>query len=333
MEAKEWAVRIRSGDRKAASKLISAIENREKTARDVLKLLFHGTGKAVSLGITGPAGVGKSCLVSCLITAFRKKGKTVGVIAVDPSSPFTGGAFLGDRVRMTSHIRDEGVYIRSMATRGYLGGLARSTLDTIRVLEAMGKQVIMVETVGTGQDEIEVAQIVQTCLLVLTPNMGDDIQAMKSGIMEIGNIIVLNKTDTPGKEKALLDLETALRFRSSAEDGWSIPIVCTAALKDQGIEELVNAIEKHQSHLRTGEGLSKFVFKRAEKEGSVLLKDEIERAIFDGLKGTGLRRKYLEKIAGGEIDPYSAVEDVMGRFIKDCPRDATRPLNQKEEDG
>jgi LAO/AO transport system kinase len=203
----------------------------------------------------------------------------------------------------------------------------------MRVLEAMGKQVIMVETVGTGQDEIEVAQIVQTCLLVLTPNMGDDIQAMKSGIMEIGNIIVLNKTDTPGKEKALLDLETALRFRSSVEDGWPVPIVCTSASKVEGIEELVNAIEKHQSHLRTGEGLSKFVFKRAEKEGSVLLKDEIERAIFDSLKGTGLRRKYLEKIAAGEIDPYTAVEDVLGRFIKDYPRDTTRPLNRSEEDG
>ncbi len=333
MEAKEWALKVRSGDRKAASKLISAIENKEKTARNVLKLLFHGTGKAVSLGITGPAGVGKSCLVSCLITAFRKKGKTIGVIAVDPSSPFTGGAFLGDRVRMMSHTRDEGVYIRSMATRGYLGGVARSTLDTMRVLEAMGKEVVMVETVGTGQDEIEVAQIVQTCLLVLTPDMGDDIQAMKSGIMEIGNIIVLNKTDLPGKEKALLDLETALRLRSSSEEGWSAPIVCASASKGEGIEELMKEIEKHQAHLRTGEGLYEFSFKRAEKEGSVLLKDEIERAIFRGLKGTGLRRKYLEKIAGGEMDPYSAVEDVMNRFIKDPPRDSIRFLNQKKEKG
>jgi LAO/AO transport system kinase len=330
MEAKEWALKIREGDRKAASKLITMIENKEKTARDVLKLLFHGTGTAVSLGITGPAGVGKSCLVSCLIAAFRKKGKTIGVIAVDPSSPFTGGAFLGDRVRMMSHIRDEGVYIRSMATRGYLGGLARSTLDTMRVLEAMGKQVVMVETVGTGQDEIEVAQIVQTCLLVLTPNMGDDIQAMKSGIMEVGNIIVLNKTDMPGKEKALLDLETALRFRLSGKEEWTIPIVCTAASTGEGIEELVNEIEKHQVYLRTGEGLSKFVFKRAEKEGAVLLKDEIERVIFHGLKGTGLRRKYLEKIASGEIDPYSAVEDVLRRFIKEEP---IRPLNKRKASG
>jgi len=333
MEAKEWALKVRRGDRKAASKLISAIENKEKIARNVLKLLFYGTGKAVSLGITGPAGVGKSCLVSCLITAFRKKGKTVGVIAVDPSSPFTGGAFLGDRVRMMSHTRDDGVYMRSMATRGYLGGLARSTLDTMRVLEAMGKQVVMVETVGTGQDEIEIAQIVQTCLLVLTPDMGDDIQAMKSGIMEIGNIIVLNKTDLPGKEKALLDLETALRFRSPAEEGWSTPIVSTSASKGEGIEELMNEIEKHQAYLRTGEGLSKFAFKRAEKEGAVLLKDEIERAIFHGLKGTGLRRRYLEKIAGGEIDPYSAVEEVLSRFIKDSPQESIRPLNQKKAGG
>jgi LAO/AO transport system kinase len=317
MEAREWAIKIRGKDRKAVSKLITAIEEKEKIARDVLKLIFRETGKAISLGITGPAGVGKSCLVSCLITAFRKQGKTVGVIAVDPSSPFTGGAFLGDRVRMMNHIRDEEVYIRSIATRGYTGGLARSTLDTIRVLEAMGKDVVIVETVGTGQDEIEVSQIVQTCLLVLAPNMGDDIQAMKSGIMEIGHVIVLNKADLTGKEKALLDLETALRFRSSSGDGWSAPIVCTSASNDEGIEDLVREIERHQTHLRRGDGLSKFALKKAEKEGSVLLKDEIERVIFHGLKGTGLRRKYLEKIMNGEIDPYTAVEEVMGRFIKD----------------
>jgi LAO/AO transport system kinase len=321
MKAREWAQRVKGGDRKAASKLITAIENKEKIARDVLKLIFSAKGSAISLGITGPAGVGKSCLVSCLIATFRKKGKTVGVIAVDPSSPFTGGAFLGDRVRMMSHIRDPEVFIRSMATRGYLGGLARSTLDTMRVMEAMGKDVIMVETVGTGQDEIEIAHIVQTCLLVLTPNMGDDIQAMKSGIMEIGDIIVLNKTDLPGKEKALLDLETALRFRSSVEDGWSVPIVCTSAAKEEGIEVLLEEIRRHQTHMRAGEGLSKFAFQRAEKEGAVLLKDEIEQVIFHRLKGTGLRRKYLEKITSGEIDPYTAVEEVMNLFIKNYSRD------------
>jgi len=321
MQAKEWAQRIKNRDRKAASKLISAIENKEKIARDVLKLLFIAPGKAISLGITGPAGVGKSCLVSCLISAFRKKGQTVGVIAVDPSSPFTGGAFLGDRVRMISHTRDEEVFIRSMATRGYLGGLARSTLDALRVMEAMGKEVIIVETVGTGQDEVEISQIVQTCLLVLTPNMGDDIQAMKSGIMEIGHILVLNKTDLPGKERALLDLETALRFRSSKEEGWSVPIVCTSASHEEGIDQLMKEVEKHQTHMRKGEGLSKFLFRRAEKEGSVLLKDEIERAIFHGLKGTGLKRNYLEKITRGEIDPYTAVEEVMNRFIKNYPGD------------
>jgi len=321
IQSKEWAQRIRNRDRKAASKLISAVENKEKIARDVLKSLSITPGKAISLGITGPAGVGKSCLVSCLIGAFRKRSRTVGVIAVDPSSPFTGGAFLGDRVRMISHTRDEGVFIRSMATRGYLGGVARGTLDTIRVMEAMGNDVIMVETVGTGQDEIEISQIVQTCLLVLTPNLGDDIQAMKSGVMEIGHIIVLNKTDLPGKEKALLDLETSLRFRSSKEDGWSVPIVCTSASNEEGVDDLMEEVEKHQTYLRKGEGLSKFLFQRAEKEGSVLLKDEIERAIFHGLKGTGLRRNYLEKITRGEIDPYTAVEEVMDRFIKNYSGD------------
>ena len=321
VEAEAWAEKIKKGDRRATSKVITSIERKEKIAREVLKLLFASSGKTISLGVTGPAGVGKSCLVSSLIAAFRKKGQTVGIIAIDPSSPFTGGAFLGDRVRMISHSRDEGVFIRSMATRGYLGGLARSTLDTMRVMEAMGKDVIIVETVGTGQDEVEIAQIVQTCLLVLAPNMGDDIQAMKSGIMEIGHVIVLNKSDLPGKEKALLDLEIALRLRPFTEDGWVVPIVCTSASNEEGIEGLMEKIEKHQTHLRKGEGLSKFLFQRAEREGSVLLKDEIERVIFHGLKGTGLRRKYLEKITHGEIDPYSAVEEVMERFMKDYAGD------------
>jgi len=317
MDAEEWGQKIREGDRRSAARLISAIERKEEIARDVLKRLFVPAGKTISVGVTGPVGSGKSCLVSALISAFRKKGQTVGVIAVDPSSPFTGGAFLGDRVRMQAHTRDEGVFIRSMATRGYLGGLARYTLDAMRIMEGMGKDVILLETVGTGQDEVEISCIVQTCLLVLTPSMGDDIQAMKAGIMEVAQIIALNKADLPGVEKALLDLEVALRLRPSPQGEWKVPIVSTVATREEGIKNLVGEIEKHQAHLRTGDRLNKFCFQRAEKEGAILLKDEIERVIFQGLKGTGLRRKYLEKIASGEIDPYTAVEEVMGLFIKD----------------
>jgi len=316
MTTEEWSRKVKEGDRRAVAKLISAIERKEKIARDVLKLLYKPVGKTITVGVTGSAGSGKSCLVSCLIGAFRKRGKTVGVVAVDPSSPFTGGAFLGDRLRMQTHGRDKGVYMRSMASRGYLGGLARGTVDVMRVMEAMGNDVVIVETVGTGQDEVEVARLVQTCLVVLTPNMGDDIQAMKAGIMEIAHVVVLNKFDMPGKEKALLDLEIALKMRSAPEDGWYVPIVPTVATEDKGIGDLTEQIEKHQEHLRKVVGLRKFAFKKAEKEGSVLVKDEMERIIFDSLKGTGLRRKYLDRIVDGEIDPYTAVEEVLSLFIK-----------------
>jgi LAO/AO transport system kinase len=312
----EWAKKVKENDRRAGAKLISAIERKEKIARDVLKRLFVPAGKTMILGVTGSAGAGKSCLVSCLIGAFRKRGKTVGVIAVDPSSPFTGGALLGDRIRMQAHGRDKGVYIRSMASRGYLGGLARSAVDAMRVMEAMGHDVVIVETVGTGQDEIDVARMVQTCILVLTPNMGDDIQAMKAGIMEIAQVAVLNKADMPGKDKSLLDIEIALGMRHVEEGEWRVPVVPTVTPTEDGIDELVVQIEKHQAHMRKGDGLEIFAFQKAEKESSVLIKDEIERVIFDNLRGTGIRRKYLEMITAGEIDPYTAVEEVMDLFVK-----------------
>jgi LAO/AO transport system kinase len=312
----EWAKKVRENDRMAAAKLISAIERKEKVARDVLKHLFIPVGKTTVLGVTGSAGAGKSCLVSCLIGAYRKRGKTVGVIAVDPSSPFTGGAFLGDRLRMQAHGRDRGVYIRSMASRGYLGGLARAAVDAMRVMEAMGHDIVIVETVGTGQDEVDVARLVQTCLLVLTPTMGDDIQALKAGIMEIAQVVVLNKADMPGKQKALLELEVALKMRRVEEKGWPVPVVPAVATTGEGIDEVMDQIEKHQAYMRKGDGLKQYAFHKAEKEGSVIIKDEIERVIFDHIRGTGLRRKYLDKIVAGQIDPYTAVEEVMALFIK-----------------
>jgi len=312
----EWAKKVRENDRMAAAKLISAIERKEQVARDVLKHLFIPVGKTTILGVTGSAGAGKSCLVSCLIGAYRKRGKTVGVIAVDPSSPFTGGAFLGDRLRMQVHGRDRGVYIRSMASRGYLGGLARAAVDAMRVMEAMGHDIVIVETVGTGQDEVDVARLVQTCLLVLTPTMGDDIQALKAGIMEIAQVVVLNKADMPGKQKALLELEVALKMRRVEEEGWPVPVVPAVATAGEGIDEVMDQIEKHQVHMRKGDGLKQYAFQKAEKEGSVIIKDEIERVIFDHIRGTGLRRKYLDKIVAGQIDPYTAVEEVMALFIK-----------------
>ena len=191
----------------------------------------------------------------------------------------------------------------------------------MRVMEAMGHDVVIVETVGTGQDEIDVARMVQTCILVLTPTMGDDIQAMKAGIMEVAQIVVLNKADMPGKEKAVLDLEIALRMHPVGEEAWSVPVVPTVATTGEGIDDLVDRIGKHQKHIRKGNGLKQFAFRKAENEAGILIKDEIERVIFDHIRGTGLRRKYLDMIVSGKIDPYTAVEEVMSLFIKQSKYD------------
>jgi LAO/AO transport system kinase len=203
-----------------------------------------------------------------------------------------------------------------MASRGYLGGLARGTIDAMRVMEAMGHDIVIVETVGTGQDEVDVARLVQTCLLVLTPTMGDDIQALKAGIMEIAQVVVLNKADMPGRQKALLDLEVALKMRRVEEERWPVPVVPAVATTGVGIDEVMDQIERHQVHMRKGDGLEQYAFRKAEKEGSVIIKDEIERVIFDQIRGAGLRRKYLDRIVAGRIDPYTAVEEVMALFIK-----------------
>jgi LAO/AO transport system kinase len=183
-------------------------------------------------------------------------------------------------------------------------------------MEAMGHDIVIVETVGTGQDEVDVARLVQTCLLVLTPTMGDDIQALKAGIMEIAQVVVLNKADMPGKQKALLDLEVALKMRRVEEEGWPVPVVPAVATTGVGIDEVMDQIERHQVHMRKGDGLEQYAFRKAEKEGSVIIKDEIERVIFDHIRGTGLRRNYLDRIVAGRIDPYTAVEEVMALFIK-----------------
>ncbi|UCD30228.1 MAG: methylmalonyl Co-A mutase-associated GTPase MeaB [Planctomycetota bacterium] len=241
----ELVQKLLSGDRRAASRLISLVENQSDEAGDVMKLVYPHTGKSMILGITGAGGSGKSSLINQLIDRFRHRQRKVAVLAVDPSSPFSGGALLGDRIRFQKHTTDSGVYIRSMGSRGYLGGLARATTDVVRIMEAMGNDVIIIKTLGVGQDEFDIIHIAQTCILVLTPGMGDDIQAMKAGIMEISDLIVLNKADLDGADVALRTLEATLHFSSQKEDdAWSPRVIPTVAVAPrsgeiQGIDELL----------------------------------------------------------------------------------------------
>ncbi len=245
--------RIVSGDIRATARLLRDIDDEIPSARDILRELYPHTGKAFVIGFTGSPGVGKSALVNQLAISYRKAGKTVGILAVDPTSPFTGGAILGDRIRMQRHFVDPGVFIRSLATRGHFGGLTRSTTDMVNVLDAAGKQVIVIETVGVGQDEVEIANSAHTTVLVTVPGMGDDVQAIKAGIMEIGDIFVVNKADREGSRKTVRELLNLVELgaRKRNGDDWEPMIVETEAIKAKGIEKLYEAIEKHKTYLLT----------------------------------------------------------------------------------
>jgi len=309
-----------AGDRRTAARLITSIENRSDDKNDLMKLVYPHTGRAMIIGITGAGGSGKSTLINHLINRFRGQDKRVGVLAVDPSSPFSGGALLGDRIRFQDHSGDQGVYIRSMGSRGYLGGLARATTDAVRIMEAMGNDIVIIETLGVGQDEIDIMHIAQTCLLVLTPGMGDDIQAMKAGIMEIADVIVLNKADLDGAEIALRTLEATIHYAvSKDEEAWSPPIVPTVALASrskeiEGIDALVEAVTAHQRYIRDSRLIQKIQAKRIEQELGLIFRDEVEKIMFAGLKGTGKKREYIDMIMRGRNDPYSVVQEVLRNF-------------------
>lgn len=313
--------RLLGGDRRAAARVITMVEDQSEHANEIMKGIFPHTGRSMIIGLTGAGGSGKSTLIDQLITRFRAMGKTVGVVAVDPSSPFSGGALLGDRIRFQSHSMDDGVYIRSMGSRGYLGGLARATADVVRVMEAMGNEVVIIETLGAGQDEIDIIHVAQTCLLILTPGMGDDIQAMKAGIMEIADVIVLNKADLDGANLCLRSLEATVHYGLDEKTRWIPRVVPTVACASkstdiQGVEELVNAVMAHQDYLLETHKIDEVRAKRIEQELGLVFKDEVEKVVFAGLKGTGKKREYIESIRAGNTDPYSVVEEVLATFLK-----------------
>jgi len=302
---------VLDGDVRTASRLMRDVEDRIPEAMEILKELYPHTGRAYIVGITGIPGAGKSTVVDKLIGIFRKEGKTIGIVAVDPTSPFTGGAILGDRIRMQRHATDEGVFIRSVATRGSLGGLSRATHDIIHVLDAMGKDIILVETVGVGQDEVKIVNTAHTCIVVLMPGMGDEIQAIKAGIIEIGDLFVINKCDRGGADTLERELRMVLDMSRMRGDGWEPQIFKTEAVLGKGIEELVLGIYRHKQALEQGEGLQK---KRREKMKEAfleILETETIAHFTSKIEREGRWETILDDLTKRRTDPYSLAERLM----------------------
>jgi LAO/AO transport system kinase len=302
--------RARSGDKRGIARLLSIVENDEPGAAEAMRELYPRTGHAEILGVTGPPGGGKSTLVNRLAGAYRERASRVAIVAVDPSSPFSGGAILGDRIRMRERFLDEGIFIRSMASRGHAGGLARATARVVNVLDALGTDVVIVETVGVGQEEVDVIRVVDTVCLVTVPGLGDDIQAIKAGILEIADVLVVNKADRPGADETARDLAQML---SLAKDRpWKPPIVRTSAQTGAGVPELVDAIAKHRSwSLSSGEHRER---RRAAARAEVetLLRETLLRELA-GRIGEARVDAAVARVAERSLDPYAAVDELLGR--------------------
>ena len=302
--------KILQGDIRAAARLMSMIENGTQGAVSALKALYPHTGKAYVVGVTGPPGSGKSTLVDGITEELRRLDKSVGIVAVDPTSPFTGGAILADRIRMQRHSLDAGVFIRSMATRGHLGGLARATNDVVDILDAAGKDYVIIETVGVGQDEVEVVKAAHTSVVVAVPGMGDEIQAIKAGIMEIGDLFVVNKADRDGADRTVTEIEMMLHL-GKATEGWQPRVLKTVAVKGEGIGELTQTILEHQAFMQTEEGRRQKGKERSRWVFWELLQEQVTGRVVEKVIGNGTLDRLIERIAARETDPYSAVEEVL----------------------
>ncbi len=292
------------------ARLISLIENGFPEATSALKGLYPFTGRAFIVGITGPPGSGKSTLTDQLTQEFRRHGRTIGIVAVDPTSPFTGGAILADRIRMQRHTLDGGVFIRSMATRGHLGGLAKATNDVVNVLDAAGKEIIFIETVGVGQDEVEVVKTAHTSIVVTVPGLGDDIQAIKAGILEIADIFVVNKADREGADKTVAELQAMMALGPGRSD-WSPPIFKTVAIEEEGIVELAQGILAHQAHLDQAGVRQERQRERSHALFLELLQERVTRRLLERAAANGILEQTIERIAHRDLDPYSAVDEFL----------------------
>ena len=310
----QWVDQLRAGDPRALARAISTVENREPGWSEMLKALFPHSGHARILGLTGPPGAGKSTLVDQLAGHYRREDKTVGIIAVDPTSPYTGGAILGDRIRMQDHFSDPGIYIRSMATRGSLGGLARTTADVATVLDASGRDLVMIETVGVGQDEVDIVRLADVTIVILVPGMGDDVQTIKAGIMEIADIFVVNKSDYEGAERVEREIR-ALQSLAVRSDKWTPPIVKTVASAGTGIAEVAAAIRGYEAYLQK----ENLVLKRNVENWQNRLVEMLRDALLDRAReqlGNGAVVRYAAEVAEHKRDPYSLVEEIVGSLGK-----------------
>jgi LAO/AO transport system kinase len=296
-------------DCRSIARAITIVENNTTEAKELIASLYPHTGKAHIIGLTGPGGAGKSTLAEKLIREYRRRGKTVGIVAVDPTSPFTGGAFLGDRIRMQEVCVDEGVFIRSMATRNYPGGIAKTTKDAVKILDASGKDIVLVETAGAGQSEVEIIKVAQTIIVIHAPGLGDEIQAIKAGMMEIGDVFVVNKADSENANRAVMDIQAMLQL-SEKKDGWKPPVLKAVALTGEGISQLVDKIEEHRRYLEK-ELKHERSRERAEAELMEAITEEVTSSIVDGLRKQRKFNELLQKIIRKEIDPASAAEKLL----------------------
>lgn len=318
----ERVEKILAGDVRTVAKLIRDIDDGIPSSREVLKALYPHTGRAYVIGVSGFPGVGKSTLVDQMIQAYRESGKSLGVLAVDPTSPFSGGAILGDRLRMQRHGTDPGVFIRSLATRGHFGGLTRSTSSVIDVLDAMGKDIILVETVGVGQDEVDIVNAAHTTIIVVIPGLGDDIQAIKAGILEVADIFVINKAERDGLEKTMNELQAMLDMNTqAAEGGWRPPVVATEAIRNQGVSELLSNIEAHQRFLydHAATHLREHLRRKAFRELVDTIKESFVAEMIRDLERSEEFKQMIDDLVEKRTDPISLCEKIMAERITKRP--------------